>query len=109
MNIANKCTQRLFFMLFIMLIPLQLIKAESFYMSEKNMAQREENLQQFELSSSQIKSRLEHQLVNYWLGRHVDQYLEFGDDDVVAKKSSKRLRLRINRHRLLLFYQHNFE
>lgn len=108
MNIANNSTQRLFFML-LMLLPFQLIKAESFVMPEHNMAQREEHIQQFELSSRQIKSRLEHQLVNYWLGRNIDQYFEFGDYDDVAKKSSKRLKLRLNRHRLVLQYRYYFE
>ncbi|GMR16159.1 MAG: hypothetical protein BMS9Abin31_0470 [Gammaproteobacteria bacterium] len=108
MNIANKSTQRLFFML-LMLMPLQLIKAESFVAPENNIAQREESSQQFQLTSRQIRSRLEHQLVNSWLGHNIDQYLEFGDDNAVATKSSKRLRLRVNRHRLVLQYKYYFD
>ncbi len=108
MNIANKSTPRLFFML-LMLVPLQLIKAGGFVTPENNMTQREEHMQQFELSKKQIRSRLEHQLVNYWLGRNIDQYLEFGDQDDIVKESSKRLKLRLNRHRLILQYKYYFE
>lgn len=102
------------FLLFLLFLPVQLIKAEEFYTAysfEKfqpdNLAQSKTNNFDFELSEGQVKSRVEHSLINYLLGRTVDQYLDFGADDEVARKSTKRIKLRLKRHRLMLLYRVN--
>lgn len=99
---------------FLLLLPVQLINAEEFYTAysfEKfqpdNLAQSKTNNFDFELSEGQVKSRVEHSLINYLLGRTVDQYLDFGADDEVARKSTKRIKLRLKRHRLMLLYRVN--
>ncbi len=109
MNIANKNTHCFTILIFLMLLPLQLIQAEPLFSPGKNLTQKEENWQQFELSSSQIRSRVEHRLINLLLGHTVDQYLDFAADDGVAKKSTKRLKLRLNEHHIVLLYQRSFE
>lgn len=73
-----------------------------------NLTQRHEDARQFELTAGQARSRVQHTLVNYLLGRTVDQYLDFGADDNSSRKSSKRLKLRINHHRAILVYRHHF-
>ena len=95
-------------------LPVQLIKAEEFYTTysfEKyqpnNLAQSKTNNFDFELSEGQVKSRVEHSLINYLLGQTVDQYLDFGADDTAARKSTKRIKLRLKRHRLMLLYRVN--
>lgn len=73
-----------------------------------NLTQYHEDERKFELTAGQARSRVQHTLVNYLLGRTVDQYLDFGIDDNSGRKSSKRLRLRLNHHRAILVYQYHF-
>lgn len=108
MNIANKNIFLFFISIYLLLLPLQLVQAESLFSPAKNMTQDEANQQQLELSRGQIRSRVKHRFINYVLGRTVDQYLDFGVDDEVAQKSSKQFKLRLNEHRLLLVYQSRF-
>lgn len=73
-----------------------------------NLTQHHEDWRQFELTAGQARSRVNHTLVNYLLGKTVDQYLDFGAEDNTGRKSSKRLKLRLNHHRAMLVYQHSF-
>lgn len=82
----------------------QQVKARESY----RLTQNHEDWRQFELTAGQARSRIEHTLVNYLLGKTVDQYLDFGADDTTSRKSTKRLKLRLNRHRAILVYQHHF-
>ena len=113
MKLANNI-YLLFTVSFLFLLPVQLIKAEVFYSTyafEKyqpnNLAQSKTHSFDYELSEGQVKSRVEHSLINYLLGKTVDQYLDFGVDDETAKKSTKRIKLRLKRHRLMLLYRVN--
>lgn len=94
-------------------LPAKMIKAEEFYASSRyqpyQVTQSHADEHEFELSSGQIRSRVEHKLINFILGQSVDQYLEFGADDDVAQKSSKQLKLRLNRHHLFLVYRLRFQ
>ena len=73
-----------------------------------NLTQRHENMREFELTAGQARSKIEHTLVNYLLGKTIDQYLDFGEDDTTSRKSFKRLKLRLNHHRAIFVYQYNF-
>lgn len=104
----------LFTVSFLLWLPAQLIKAEEFYATysfEKyqpnNLAQSKTKSFDFELSEGQVRSRVEHSLINYLLGQTVDQYFDFGEYDEAARKSTKRLKLRLKRHRLMLLYRVN--
>ena len=99
---------------FLLFIPVQLIKADEFYTAFKTIKYQSNNLTQsnvkaheFELSEGQVRSRVEHTLINYLLGKTVDQYIDFGAEDETAKKSTKQLKLRVNKHRLMLVYRLN--
>lgn len=73
-----------------------------------NLTQRHENMREFELTAGQARRKIEHTLVNYLLGKTIDQYLDFGEDDTTSRKSFKRLKLRLNHHRAIFVYQYNF-
>lgn len=91
----------------------QFARADEFYAytqhQRQQVTQSHVDAHEFELSAGQIRSRVEHKLVNYLLGKTVDQYLDFGAEDDVALKSSKQLKLRVNRHRLVLVYRLRFQ
>ena len=95
-----------------LLLPLQQAYAAGYgydaVQNPNNLAQHHEDWRQFELTAGQARSRVRHTLVNYLLGRTVDQYLDFGVDDTTSRKSSKRLKLHLNHRRAILVYQHNF-
>jgi hypothetical protein len=74
-----------------------------------NMTQNEADWRRLELSEGQTRSKIKHKLVNYLLGRTVDQYLDLGADDVAAKKSNARLKLSLRRHRIVLMYQYRLQ
>lgn len=76
--------------------------------SPYNLTQRHENVREFELTTGQARSKVEHTLVNYLLGQTIDQYFDFGVDDTTSRKSAKRFKLRLNHHRAILVYQHYF-
>jgi len=112
MEFSNKNISVLFAAISSLLFPVQPIQASeygagSIYTSH-NLPQHQEDWRQFELSAGQARSLVQHTLVNYLLGRTVDQYLDFGTDDNTGRKSSKRLKLRLNEHRIALIYQSRF-
>ena len=103
----------LFMWICLVFISIQFSKADALYPASNDqpyrLAQSDENDQKFQLTEGQIRSRIEHKLLNYFLGRTVDQYIDFGVDDDVAKKSTKHLKLRVSEHHLFLVYQLRFE
>lgn len=110
-----KCSNNKNYILFaaMVLLPLSIEQVQAGYDTAsthkyQDLTQRHEDMQQFELSARQARSKVEHTLVNYLLGQTIDQYLDFGVDDVTSRKSFKRLKLRLNRHRAILLYQHHF-
>ncbi len=112
MKFANKNIYVLITTFSLTLLPAQVAHAGKFYPDVQsqafNVTQNIEEGQSFELSEGQIRSRVEHKLVNYLLGNTIDQYLDFGADDDIAKKSSQRLKIRIDEHQLFLIYQRQF-
>ena len=91
----------------------QVARADEFYsytqFQRQQITQSHVDVREFELSEGQVRSRVEHKLVNYLLGKTVDQYFDFGADDDVAIRSSKKLKLRVNRHRLFLVFRIQLE
>ena len=108
MNAASKTIYCLFFSAITSLLLINTGHAEGHFYVDQNLTQKEETVQQFELSSGQIRRRVEHKLINFILGRTVDQYIDLGIDDEAAIKSSKKLRLRVSNHHLILVYQYSF-
>lgn len=112
MKFAIKNIYILFATFFLIFLPVQTVYAGKYYSELQsqlfNVTQNIEEAQSFELSAGQIRSRVEHQLVNLLLGNTIDQYLDFGADDDIAKKSSQRLKIRIDEHQLFLIYQRQF-
>ena len=92
-----------------LILPLQITAAGFEYNGYEtianNMVQNKADWQQLELSEGQTRSKVEHALVNYLLGHTIDQYLELGSNDERSKKSSKKLKLRLNEHHAVLVYQ----
>lgn len=86
----------------------QASQSVEFHYDYQNMSQRHEDVRQFELSAGQARSKVEHTLVNFLLGQTVDQYLEFGEEDITSRKNFKRLKLRLNNHRAIFVYQYTF-
>lgn len=113
MKFAIKNIYVLFTTFFLILLPVELVHAGKFYSDVQNQSlnvtQNIEEGKSFELSQGQIKSRVEHQLVNYLLGNTIDKYLDFGPEDDTAKKSRQRLKIRVGKHKLLFIYQRQFE
>ena len=96
----------------LLLLPIKQVPASVYGANTTNfpqsLTQNHEDIRQFELSASQARSKVEHTLVNFLLGQTVDQYLDFGDDDVASRKNFRRLKLRLNNHRAIFIYQYNF-
>lgn len=94
------------------IFPVQAMHEGTFYPDAENqpfnVTQNREEGHLFELSKGQIRSRVEHQLVNLLLGKTIDQYLDFGAEDDVAKKSSQRFKIRVGEHKLFIIYQRQF-
>lgn len=113
MKFAIKNIYVLFTTFFLIGFPVEVLHAGKFYTNIQsqplNVTQNIEEGKSFELSQGQIKSRVEHQLVNYLLGNRIDKYLDFGPEDDVAKNSRQRLKIRVNKHRLLFIYQRQFD
>ena len=116
MKYANNKLQVLLMSMSLVFLPVNMTQAETAYPAsaldpdfhQHNMVQNEANWQRLDMSEGQTRSKLRHTVVNYLLGRATDQYLDLGDNDEVAKKSSKRLKLRLRRHRMVLMYQYRF-
>jgi|LGVE01.1.fsa_nt_gb hypothetical protein len=113
MKFAIKNIYVLFTILFLIVLPVGVLHAGKFYTDIQsqplNVTQNIEEGKSFELSQGQIKSRVEHKLLNYLLGNTIDKYLDFGPDDDIAKKSSQRLKIRVDKHKLFFIYQRQFE
>ncbi len=113
MKFANKNIYVLLTTFSLILLSAQVAHAGKFYPGVQNqpfnVTQNIEEGQSFELSQGQIKSRVEHKLLNYLLGNTIDKYLDFGPEDDTAKKSSQRLKIRIDKHKLFFIYRHQFE
>lgn len=115
MNIANTNIRAVFsiasliFMSFFWVAGTQASELYAVNFQSHNLTQNEADWQLLELSEGQTRSKIRHKLVNYLLGRTVDQYLDLGADDAVAKKSNKRLKLRLRRDRIMLMYQYRLE
>jgi len=112
MEFSNKNISVLFAAISSLFFPVQPIQASEYgagaIYTSQNLTQHHEDWRQFELSAGQARSRVRHTLVNYLLGQTVDQYLDFGTDDNTGRKSSKRLKLRVNQHYAIFVYQYNF-
>ena len=95
-----------------LLFPVQQVQADLYggdhLYHSNNMTQRYEKVEQFALSASQSRSRIEHTLANFLLGRTIYQYLEFGGDDSPNRKNNKRLKLRLNHDHAIFVYQITF-
>jgi len=113
MKFAIKNIYVLFTTFFLIVLPVEKLYAGKFYSADQsqsvNVTQNIEEGKSFELSQGQVRSSVEHKLVNYLLGNTIDKYLDFGPEDDTAIKSSQRLKIRINKHRLLFIYQRQFE
>ena len=113
MKFAIRNLYALFAIFSLAIIPVQMTLAGKYYTRAQNqpfnLTQNIEEGQSFELSQGQIKSRIEHKLVNFLLGNAVDQYLDFGPDDDIAQKSSQRLKIRVDEHQLFFIYQRQFK
>ncbi|MCK4865407.1 MAG: hypothetical protein KAT06_08230 [Gammaproteobacteria bacterium] len=81
MKFAIKNIYVLFIIFFLIVLPVGGLHADEFYSIAQsqllNLTQNIEEGESFELSQGQIKSRIEHKLVNYLLGNTIDQYLNF--------------------------------
>ncbi len=113
MKFAIKNIYVLFITFFLIALPAEVLHAGKFYSDIQsqplNVTQNIEEGKSFELSQGQIKSRVEHQLLNYLLGNKIDKYLDFGPEDDTAKNSSQRLKIRVNKHKLLFIYHRQFD
>ena len=89
MNIANKNIQRLVIIKLMVLFFLPLVNAENIFSPLNNLTQNQNERQEFELSNSQIRSRVA--------------------DDEARNTGSQHLKLRLNEHHIVFVYQKNFQ